>query len=75
MNTFLFSAWNNDGPFVYQFRFALTDDMGYVIEPDDVPEDIYPFSLVDEPAELDGQNGDFGIKGSCATYKKRKGKE
>ncbi len=37
-------------------------DLGIVTEPDVLPEDVYPFQLVDEPC---------GIKGSCVSYNSR----
>jgi len=39
-------------------------DLGIVIEPDDLPEDIYPFCLVDDQLSA--------VKGSCWTYSTRK---
>ena len=38
-------------------------ELGIVIEPEVLPEDIYPFSLVDDL--------DNGIRGSCSSYKHR----
>lgn len=52
-------------PLILHDRYRHMDgDLGIVIEPDDVPDDIYPFCLVDD--ELSG------VKGSCWTYSKRK---
>ena len=39
-------------------------DLGVVIEPTDLPEDIYPFAMVDD---LEGS----GVRGSCADYATR----
>ena len=39
-------------------------DLGIVIEPESLPEDIYPFSLVDDTST--------GVRGSCQTYKTRR---
>lgn len=38
-------------------------DLGIVIEPDSLPEDIYPFCLVDDTEEE--------VRGSCWTYRTR----
>ena len=38
-------------------------DLGIVIEPESLPEDLHPFSLVDDQEE--------GVKGSCMEYKTR----
>ena len=38
-------------------------DLGIVIEPDQLPEDVYPHHLVED--------ADLGVKGSCSSYKSR----
>ena len=38
-------------------------DLGIVIEPESLPEDLHPFCLVDDQEE--------GVKGSCMEYKTR----
>ena len=38
-------------------------DLGIVIEPETLPEDLHPFCLVDDQEE--------GIKGSCMEYQTR----
>ncbi len=38
-------------------------DLGIVIEPETLPEDLHPFRLVDDQEE--------GIKGSCMEYQTR----
>ena len=38
-------------------------DLGIVIEPESLPEDLHPFCLVDDQEE--------GVKGSCLEYKTR----
>ena len=38
-------------------------DLGIVIEPESLPEDLHPFCLVDDQEE--------GVKGSCIEYKTR----
>ncbi len=49
-------------------RFDHVDsELGIVVEPEQLPPEIYPFSLVEEP-------GLEGIKGSCATFKTRREK-
>ena len=42
-------------------------DLGIVIEPESLPEDLHPFSLVDDQEE--------GVKGSCMEYKTRCNKQ
>ena len=45
-------------------RFShLDSELGMVIEPEDLPQDTYPFQLVDDPA--------LGVKGSCLQYHTR----
>ena len=51
------------GDLVLYDRYQHMDgDLGIVIEPDNLPEDIYPYCLIED--------GD--VKGSCSTYKSRK---
>ena len=40
-------------------------DLGVVIEPTDLPDDVYPFELVDD---LEGS----GVRGSCAAFATRR---
>jgi hypothetical protein len=42
-------------------------ELGIVTEPEDLPEDLYPFHLVDTSAE----GGGPGIKGSCTSFATR----
>jgi hypothetical protein len=50
------------------YRYEHVDsELGIVTEPEDLPEDLYPFQLVDTSAE----GGGPGIKGSCASYATR----
>lgn len=52
-------------PLVLFNRFELVDhELGNVIEPDVIPEDIYPFRVVDDQAR--------GIVGSCTAYDDRR---
>ena len=41
------------------------NDLGVVIEPTDLPDDVYPFELVDD---LEGS----GVRGSCAAFATRR---
>ena len=53
------------GDLVIHDRYQHMDsDLGIVIEPDDLPEDIYPHHKVDDTLSA--------VKGSCWTYKTRK---
>merc|ERR1719233_1340380 len=53
------------GDLVIHDRYQHMDsDLGIVIEPDHLPEDIYPHHQVDDDL--------LGVKGSCWTYKTRK---
>ena len=47
----------------------MDEDLGIVIEPDDLPEDIYPFCLVDTMDQ--GVGLSQGVKGSCPTFHTR----
>jgi len=49
--------------FIHDRYKHMDGDLGIVIEPETLPEDIYPFSLVDDTAA--------GIKGSCSSYTSR----
>ena len=40
-------------------------DLGVVVEPTDLPDDVYPFELVDD---LEGS----GVRGSCAAFATRR---
>nr|XP_050861343.1 general transcription factor 3C polypeptide 1 [Vespula vulgaris] len=52
-------------PLVIFDRYEFVDpDLGIILEPDDVPEDIYPHCPIYDQAA--------GIKGSCSTYYTRK---
>ena len=46
------------------FRYKYMDgELGIVVEPEFLPEDIYPFSLVEDT--------DLNIRGSCLSYYSR----
>ncbi|XP_015188892.1 PREDICTED: general transcription factor 3C polypeptide 1 [Polistes dominula] len=52
-------------PLVIYDRYEFVDpDLGIILEPDNIPEDIYPFVPINDPIA--------GVKGSCSTYKTRK---
>ncbi|XP_014614359.1 PREDICTED: general transcription factor 3C polypeptide 1 [Polistes canadensis] len=52
-------------PLVIYDRYEFVDpDLGIILEPDNIPEDIYPFFPINDPIT--------GVRGSCSTYKTRK---